>query len=546
MGDDEMERLPSPSRIDFRDASPPTSLGVIITTGFDTGRNNVIAIACARSIGILSRALQEGSCVVSASVVAASDEALDALTLHLESNPRAGLNRTLGCEESVAHVVADVARNLATSHLLIMNDSTILSREWIDSLAAHLPDWQSSDALFPTQHIRYGEEFDAVDYSTIADPAQLAAASPFTELLPPVGVVRSDQVLEALAILGPLPFARTMALLGYLVQQQLLCESSTNGYRLLAGSTFDRATVKPASGLPSMWSRKVGAGVVRDPSDRPRGSQALSWLVSHASAELQVLSIGGGVSVEFPTSLLRTVRNASHLDPGLLARMPDEPRVRPVRPSAVLGAVADEVLSARPSSLRFIGLSSSRLEASAGSDVLVPLLSRLQHGRDEISLVLTEGVSDRPVARVTERVFLLNCQAFLHERDAREDLQAFLIWMIDRFDPSLLNQGVDLIDDTLMLLDPKTQPASGKSVRYFPKSRLLKGSVAVDHSGSAEADRRAIEVLQAGVYDLYTSTPASQRPPFIASLAGTGAWLEPPHEANSEAATLFWLLGGKR
>lgn len=226
----------------------------------------------------------------------------------------------------------------------------------------------------------------------------------------------------------------------------------------------------------------------------------------------------------------------------LLVDMPEEPRIRPVRPSALLGALAELITDARPSAVRIICVNAHRLD-TGGPDVLLRLISALQDSAESISVIITEGLLDRPVTRPVDTVFLLDCEAFLRDELSAESLRAFLVWLLARFGASLLNQGINLVDETLVSLEPVTrQLDSGNRVRYLPSSQLTQGSVAIDFTGSPDADRKAIELLQSGAYDYFTSTPHHRRPEFIASLARAGRWQEPFPEVRTEVPLLMRLV----
>ncbi len=359
---------------------------------------------CVRSIRRLAKALGDEGIEVPVSVLgSAESDQLDIIE-SLGSLADKGSHLLLSADTNAATVMAHVLAAMPVRDVLIMSGGTSLSQEWIDSVRPHLRDRNGNEVLFPSQHVRYGDAFDAVDYTVDVDAALLRATTPFTELLPPIGIVSRTDAMDLLCHDDAPSWEWTLALYRYQLQQRLLRPGPIANYRLLAGSTFDRAPEESDTELSIAWSAGVciGAPIVEAAGgDDP--PSPLIWLVDSASDELQKLAIpGGGSDQVLPNSLARSIGRAAQFDPMLLVDMPEEPRIRPVRPSALLGALAELITDARPSAVRIICVNAHRLD-TGGPDVLLRLISAL---RDSAKHHLCRGLLDRPVTRRGHRVLV--------------------------------------------------------------------------------------------------------------------------------------------
>ena len=177
---------------------PPKEVGLLVVVVAGSDADGVIhrSIASTRSLSALARALSEASIEMKVFVVSKSPNASSWAKTALGPFLVQGQDMALDGKSDTAGPLADIVQTTGLSHTLLIRDSTAISQFWIDSLVAEMRDQHIPGNFFPTFRIDYGESFEIVDYRTNAELVQLAGASPFTELLPPVGVVSSEVVVK--------------------------------------------------------------------------------------------------------------------------------------------------------------------------------------------------------------------------------------------------------------------------------------------------------------------------------------------------------------
>ena len=535
----------SPTLVASLSSAPKKSIGVVLVRQKFDGQTLLGPANCLRTLVNLEKALREKSITTKVGVIAHSAKQLDEIGKLLEKNQKFSVEKILEEGINPSETFLEVVLKLSTTHVLILNHSISLSEEFIDSFAEKFAAGESVDGYFPEFYVKYGSEFIAKSYEEVTSHSEMAAVSPFTELLPSAGYVSSDIALSVLREMDQLVLGDFLSCYYYLVQQRLLRHSSSKSYVTLSGSAFEVSVVVGQAKSKTNWDRRAGLSLGKLNHNEYASKHDLSWMLNQSSDFfMNYIRTELVDDTEKQQSLVSMMQNFGSIDPLMMSGMPASLNIDHKIPNHYLGGIADAVCAAKPSRVIFVGINPYRLEGDNGVNFLMSCISKIQLKPSNIGIILSEDLTDQVVSRITDNVFVVNCRYFDTNRSSREDLRSFLLWVIARYDPATLNLGCRFLDDFFSEVNSELNSTNRLTkIRYFPNSKLLPGSVSQDHSGSASSDQSAIKLLHESIYDRFSSTHHNRRHKFFDQLSRFGKWVEPPVEIKSEAKTLLWLLG---
>ncbi len=525
-------------------ATPKKSIGVVIVLQKSTGQTHIGPAHCLRTIFNLVTALHGKSITTKIGVVAHSSKQLGEIGKLLERNEKFSVEKVLEMGFDPSLTFSEVALKLSASHVLIVNDSVSLSEEFIDSFVKKFALGESVDGYFPEFYVKYGSEFIANNYEVVTSHSELAAVSPFTELLPSAGIVSSDLVLSVIKEMDQQGLGDFLSCYYYLMQQRLLRYSLSKSYVTLSGCAFEVSVAAGQGRAETNWDRRVGLSIRKLNHNERASTHDLSWILNQSS-DFFMNSLRADLvdDKDKQQSLLSMMQNFGSIDPLLMTGMPTALNINHKIPNRSLGGIADAICVANPSRVVLIGINPYRLERDNGVNFLMSCISKIQLKPNNIGIILSEDLTNQMISRITDNIFVVNCRYFDKNSNLREDLRSFLLWVISRYDSTVLNLGCRFLDDFYSEVNSELDSADRFTrTRYFPSSKLLPGSVSQDHSGSASSDQSALRLLHEGLYGQFTSTHNKRRHKFFDQLSRFGNWVEPPFEINSEAKTLLWLL----